>query len=146
MRHFTLELDELRKLLLQMGGAVESAVHRSVRSLMDRDEAVARRVLEAEASINQMEIDIDRMATRLLVLQQPMARDLRFLTSVLKINADLERMAEADAPKVGIDKESLIKFYATSDAIKDRILSEKLHVFLKEHSKITEKVTEDPIE
>lgn len=61
-------------------------------------------------------------------------------------DADLARLAETDSPKVGIDKESLIKFYASSDAMKDRILSEKLHVFLKQHSVISESVTEDPIE
>ncbi len=61
-------------------------------------------------------------------------------------NADMERLAESDAPKVGLDKESLMKFYASSDAMKDRILSEKLHVFLKQHAAITEKVTEEPID
>jgi trigger factor len=61
-------------------------------------------------------------------------------------DADMERLAEADAPKVGIDKESLMKFYATSEAMKDRVLSEKLHVFLKEHAAITETTTEEPIE
>ena len=94
MRHFTLELDELRNKLLQMGGMVESAVHRSVRSLVDRDELTARRVLAGEDAINKMESEIDSICTRLLVLQQPVARDLRFLTAVLKINTDLERMGD----------------------------------------------------
>jgi trigger factor len=61
-------------------------------------------------------------------------------------DADMERLAEADAPKVGLDKESLMKFYASSDAMKDRILSEKLHTFLKQHAAITEKITEEPID
>ena len=94
MRHFALELAELRNKLLQMGGMVESSVHRSVRSLVDRDESLARKVLEGEPAINQMEKEVDELCTRLLVLQQPMARDLRFLTSVLKINTDLERMGD----------------------------------------------------
>ena len=94
MRHFALELEDLRNKLLKMGGLVESAVHRSVRSLVDRDEQLARRVLEGEPAINEMEKEVDELCTRLLVLQQPMARDLRFLTSVLKINTDLERMGD----------------------------------------------------
>lgn len=94
MRHFAVELAELRNKLLQMGGMVESAVHRSVRALVDRDESLARKVLEGEPAINQMEKEVDELCTRLLVLQQPMARDLRFLTSVLKINTDLERMGD----------------------------------------------------
>ena len=94
MRHFALELADLRNKLLQMGGMVESAVHRSVRALVDRDESLARKVLEGEPAINQMEREVDELCTRLLVLQQPMARDLRFLTSVLKINTDLERMGD----------------------------------------------------
>ena len=94
MRHFTLELDDLRNKLLQMGGMVESAVHRSVRSLVDRDELTARRVMAGEEAINRMESEIDALCTRLLVLQQPVARDLRFLTAVLKINTDLERMGD----------------------------------------------------
>ncbi len=60
--------------------------------------------------------------------------------------SDMERLAEADAPKVGLDKEALMNFYRTSDAMKDRILSEKLNEFLKKHAVITEKITEEPIE
>ena len=61
---------------------------------MERDQERAQRVLVNEARINQMEIRIDELATRLLALNQPMARDLRFLTAALKINNDLERMGD----------------------------------------------------
>ena len=77
-----------------MGGYVESAIHRSVRALVDRDPELARQVLRDEARINQMEIEIDNLTTRLLALRQPMARDLRFLTAAMKINTDLERMGD----------------------------------------------------
>ena len=77
-----------------MGGYVESAIHRSVRALVDRDPELARQVLRDEARINQMEIEIDNVPTRLFALRQPMARDLRFLTAALKINTDLERMGD----------------------------------------------------
>jgi phosphate transport system protein len=77
-----------------MGGYVESAIHRSVRALVDRDADLARQVLRDEARINQMEIEIDNLTTRLFALRQPMARDLRFLTAAMKINTDLERMGD----------------------------------------------------
>jgi trigger factor len=65
----------------------------------------------------------------------------------LKIDeAAFDRLAETEAPKTGIDKERLLTFYKSSNAVKDRMLSEKLTAFLKEHSKITEKVTEEFID
>lgn len=94
MRHFLESLEELQERLLEMGGLVESAIHRSVLSLTERDEAQAEQVLRNEARINQMEIEIDDSAVRLLALHQPMARDLRFLTAAIKINSDLERMGD----------------------------------------------------
>jgi phosphate transport system protein len=94
VRHFALELDDLNQSLLQMGGLVESSIHCSIQALEARDERLARRILEDERRINQMEVEIDARVTRLLALNQPVARDLRFLTSVLKINGDLERMGD----------------------------------------------------
>ena len=94
MRHFTQELEELNQHLLQMGGLVEATIHRSVRSLVDRDQSLAEQVLQDEARINRMEIEIDSLTTRLLARQQPVAKDLRFLTAAMKINTDLERMGD----------------------------------------------------
>ena len=94
MRQFSVELEELHEKVLQMGGYVESAIHRSVRALVDRDPELARQVLRDEARINLMEIEIDNLTTRLFALRQPMARDLRFLTAAMKINTDLERMGD----------------------------------------------------
>ena len=94
MRHFTVELEELNHKLLEMGGLVESAIHRSVRSLVDQNKELAEQVIRDEPQINRMEMEIDGLATRLLALNQPVARDLRFLTSALKINTDLERIGD----------------------------------------------------
>lgn len=94
LRHFEEELDELRKRLLEMSGLVESAIYRSVHSLSERDEGLAELVFKTEARINQMEIEIDDMAVRLLALEQPVATDLRLITSAIKINNDLERMGD----------------------------------------------------
>lgn len=94
MRHFIQELDRLQERLLEMGGLVESSIHESIATLIERDENRAEKVWENEARINQSEIEIDDLATQLLALQQPMARDLRFITAAIKINSDLERMGD----------------------------------------------------
>jgi len=94
VRHFIEELEDLQGRLLEMGTLVESAIHNSVRALMERSEALAQQVLGNEDRINHLEIEIDDLAVRLLALQQPMAKDLRFLTAAIKINTDLERMGD----------------------------------------------------
>ena len=94
MRHFVEELEDLQGRLLEMGTLVESAIHQSVQALVERSEELARQVLGNEDRINHLEIEIDELAVRLLALQQPMARDLRFLTAAIKINTDLERMGD----------------------------------------------------
>jgi len=77
-----------------MGGLVEAAIHNSISALVERDEEKAKEVMWGEALINQKEIEIDDQAISLLALQQPMAGDLRLITSSLKINNDLERMGD----------------------------------------------------
>ena len=94
MLHFREELDELQKKLLEMGGLVEAAIHNSVYALVERDEDRAKEVMWNEAQVNQREMEIDEVATRMLALFQPMARDLRLITAVIKMNNDLERMGD----------------------------------------------------
>jgi len=94
MRHFSVELEDLNQKLLQMAGMVESAIHRSIRSLVEQDRELAQQVIRDEPQINRMEMEIDGLSTRLLALNQPVARDLRFLTAALKINTDLERIGD----------------------------------------------------
>jgi phosphate transport system protein len=87
-------LDELKEKLLRMGGMAESAVERAVRAYIERDPVLAKAVLHDEAAINNIEREIDELALDLLAMQQPMAVDLRFITAVMKINADLERVGD----------------------------------------------------
>jgi phosphate transport system protein len=94
VRHFEEELNELRKRLLEMSGLVESSIYRAVAALVDKDESQISLVLQNESRINQMEIEIDDAATRLLALEQPVASDLRLITAAIKINSDLERMGD----------------------------------------------------
>jgi len=97
LRRFDRQLEDLQTLLLEMGGRVESAIQNSISALVDRDEARARQVLASESSINVLEIEIDDCAVSLMALNQPMARDMRFLAAAIKINNDLERMGDLAA-------------------------------------------------
>ena len=94
MRHLIAELNELQGRLLAMSSLVQSAIHDSVLSVVERREEPARRVLSNEDRINHLQIEVDERAIRLLALQQPMAKDLRFITAAIKINTDLERMGD----------------------------------------------------
>lgn len=87
-------LDNLKDKLLRMGGLAEQAVDRSIRAYQQRDRTACDLVFEAEPAINSAERDIDELALDLLAMQQPMAVDLRFILSVIKINADLERVGD----------------------------------------------------
>jgi phosphate transport system protein len=94
LRHFDQELEQLKSKLLAMSALVESAVYRSITAVVQKDRKLAEEVLQSESRVNQMEIEIDDQAISLLALQQPMASDLRLITSALKINTDLERMGD----------------------------------------------------
>jgi phosphate transport system protein len=94
MRPFVQELEELQNKLLEMGGLVETSIHTCIVSLTERDDTVLSAIWSAERRINLLDIEIDEMATRLLARNQPVARDLRFLTATIKINSDLERMGD----------------------------------------------------
>jgi phosphate transport system protein len=94
VRHFQLELEQLKAKLLEMSALVESAVYRSVQGVVEKNEELAQQVVRSEARVNQLEIEIDEMAIGLLALQAPMAADLRLVTAAIKINTDLERMGD----------------------------------------------------
>jgi len=93
-RHFEHDLGELKERLLWMGSLAERAVHQSVQALLEADEPLAERVVKEENAINEMQIEVDDRAVRLLALHQLMAADLRFVLAVSRINADLERIGD----------------------------------------------------
>jgi phosphate transport system protein len=91
---FQQSLDELKERLLVMAGLVEQAIQRATEAYSSRDEGWCELVLLSEPSINRMEREIDQLALDLLAMEQPMAVDLRFILSVIRINADLERVGD----------------------------------------------------
>lgn len=93
-RSFHDRLEGLSEKLLRLGGLVERAIERSVHALVDRDSALARQLIDDDSEIDSLELEIDGLCLELLALQQPMARDLRFITTAMKITPDLERIAD----------------------------------------------------
>jgi phosphate transport system protein len=88
------QLDDLRNKLLSLGGKVETEIATSVRALSERDSLLAEAVINADREVNRLEVEIDEVCRRLLVLRQPAASDLRFITTALKIVVDLERIGD----------------------------------------------------
>lgn len=93
-RHFVQELEELKATLIRMGSQAEQAIAESIRSLLDRNPALAQQVIAADEAINTLEVEIDNAVVDLLALQQPVAVDLRFILAAQKINNDLERIGD----------------------------------------------------
>ncbi len=93
-RHFDEELILLKQHLLAMADTGQSMIRLAVDALVQRSSALSDKVFVLEDSVNQMEIQIEEEVLRLLAVRQPAARDLRLLTAILKINNDLERIAD----------------------------------------------------
>jgi phosphate transport system protein len=91
---FEQDLRDLREKLLAIGAKVEANIADSVRSLTERDSALAARVVASDGEVNRLEVEIDDMCRRILALRQPAASDLRLITTALKIVTDLERIGD----------------------------------------------------
>jgi phosphate transport system protein len=93
-RTYEQELTQLRQSLLLMAGRVEEMISRSGQALVERDADLARKTIELDRAVNRAEVDIDEMGLLILAKRQPMASDLRFVTLVMKMVTDLERIAD----------------------------------------------------
>lgn len=98
------QLEELQQEVLKMGTLVEQTIFNAVKSLKERDEELARQIIEGDDLIDDYQIGIEDFCIKLLALQQPMASDLRVISAAIKIITDLERMADhaVDIAKVTI--------------------------------------------
>lgn len=93
-RHFFDEMARLKKRLFEMASMVEANIAKAIGSLVDRNTQFANEVIKKDHEIDKLEIEIDELCLKLLALQQPLAVDLRFITSAMKINNDLERIGD----------------------------------------------------
>jgi phosphate transport system protein len=138
-RKYEEELSELRRCILEMGGLVEKQIAWAVQALTARDRVLAETTIRKDSAVNRLDVEIDGLCLRLLALRQPAARDLRFITTALKITTDLERIGDmavniseralelADAPplKPYIDVPRMAEIAA-------RMLRESLDAFVRE--------------
>jgi len=93
-RHFEKELERLKETLLLLGSRAELSIEEALRALTQRDTELARRVIDNDEEIDQLELEVDQICTDLMALRQPIARDLRFIIMALKIAPELERIGD----------------------------------------------------
>ena len=93
-RHFHDQLTALNRRLLAMSEKAEALIELSVDALLNKDQGKAEAVIAGDKEVDAMELEIEGMALELLALQQPMARDLRFIIGAIKVTSDLERIGD----------------------------------------------------
>jgi len=93
-RAYEADLAHLRTVILELGGLVEDQITQAVRALIERDDALARQTIDRDHAVNRIDVEVDDLCIKLLALHQPAARDLRLITTALKITTDLERIGD----------------------------------------------------
>ncbi len=93
-RHLDFELEKLRNRIIKMCSLVEEQVELAFKALLNGDTELAKKVVEFEEKIDQLDIKIDKFCHELVALDQPVAKDLRFIMAIIKINNDLERIGD----------------------------------------------------
>jgi len=149
-RHFDEELTELKTKLLRMAGLAEDQIDKALTALVARDSALARQVIERDHQVNALDVEIDEDCIRLLALHQPAARDLRLVTTAMKIATELERISDLaenvcersielnDEPQLKpyIDIPRMAKWART-------MVKESIDAFVKEEATLARKVLAD---
>jgi phosphate transport system protein len=122
------ELDALKKQLLALSAEVEGRVRQAVQALLTGDRELAKRVKHGDQQIDNMEIELEEECLKVLALHQPVATDLRFIVSVLKINNDLERVADfaVNIAERAVDLSGAIKIECPYDVATMAELVEKM--------------------
>ena len=93
-RQFDEELRDLKNDILKMGSFAEDAIYKAIEALKNRDNAMATAVIDKDVLVDKLELVVDEKCIDLIARRQPMARDLRFITTGMKINAELERITD----------------------------------------------------
>ena len=109
MRHFDIEMNNLKKKLLDMAEIVQEMINFSVDMIVKRDINLSQEVFNRERETNLTEIVVDDTCLKLIALNQPVGADLRFITSAMRINSDLERMGD-EAVNICEIGENLLKY------------------------------------
>ena len=149
-RRFEEDLKKLREDILTMGGLVEDQIQKAVRTLVDRDSPLAETIIQRDHEVNRLDVEIDDLCIRLLALHQPAARDLRFITTALKITTDLERIGDMAVNicerALELNREPQLKPYIDIPRmaqISQRMIRESLDAFVREDTDLALKVCKD---
>src|SRR5262249_54874077 len=144
------ELDHLKQTLLAMGALVEDQIQRVMRALIDRDDVLAKNVIERDREVNAYDVEIDEKCVELLALHQPAAGDLRFITTGMQLVTDLERLADhavniaQRALELNLDPQ--LKPYIDLPRMADqaqRMVKESLDAFVARDTALARRVCEE---
>src|SRR5439155_1161527 len=146
-RHFHEQLDALKQTLLAMGGLVEDQIRRVMRALVDRDGALAQEVIDRDRQVNAYDLEVDEKCVELLALHQPTAKDLRFITTAMKIVTDLERMGDQAVNiaqrAIELNREPQLKPYVDLPRMAEkaqRMVKESLDAFVSRDTELARRV------
>ncbi len=148
-KHFDEQLNQLHLSLLKMGATVEEIIDLAIKSLVTQDIEKAERVLQIDDKIDKMELEIEEKCLDLLALQQPIAKDLRRISTILKIITDLERIGDHGVniakvtKKIGVQKhiKPLIDIPRMADITK-QMIKMSLDSFINEDPKLAREAAE----
>jgi phosphate transport system protein len=149
-RHFDDELKELKAKILRMGGLAEEQVQGALRALIERDSDLARKIIANDRQVNALDVEVDEDCLRLLALQQPAARDLRFITTAMKISTELERISDLAENicerAIELNEEPQLKPYIDIPRMANwslRMVKEALDAFVNHDATLARKVCTD---
>lgn len=149
-RHIDEELTALKEKILRMGAMVEEQVANAIKALVTRDATLASKVITNDHRVNAMDVEIDEDCLRLIALHQPMASDLRFLTTAMKISTELERMSDLaeniSERAIELNEEPQLKPYIDLPRMAEhaqQMLKETLDAFINRDSGLARKVCRD---
>jgi phosphate transport system protein len=141
------EIDHLKKQLLALGAIVEELLRKSVRALESRDTTLAREVMDADESVDRREVGLEEDGLKIIALHQPVAIDLRFIVSVLRINSDLERIgdlavniAERASYLAGAEASVIPINFAPMSEKAQEMLTKSLDAFVNMDTKLAQQV------
>jgi phosphate transport system protein len=150
LRHFDEELSDLKTKLLRMAAQAEDQIDKALTALVTRDSALAREVIERDHLVNALDVEIDEESIRLLALHQPAARDLRLVTTAMKIATELERISDLAENvcerAIELNEEPQLKPYIdipTMGNMARMMVKQSIDAFVKNDSALARKVLAD---
>ena len=148
--HYERELRGIKENLIYLGALVEKAIELSIKALVNRDTDLARKVICGDSEIDQLDVDIEEKCIRILALRQPAARDLRFITTAIKINGHLERIGDMAAniaeKAIILSEEPPLKPYIDIPRMAEvarGMIKESLDALVHEDTTLAQKVRSD---